>query len=296
MDYRKIVQQAIDLHVHIGPEIVPRKFTLPQLIAYEAGKLKGVGVKNHFFPTAAMDAGVAKSAKPFVIASVALNRYVGGFNADIVRASAELSKRPIIVWFPTVHAEKFLKSQQFEIPKEWIGEKRRTVLKLRSAKSIAALRIFDERGRIRKDVQAVLNAIEECGAILATGHLSWAESRELVRFAAEKVGIKKIIVTHPIYQQINMPIEIQKELAELGAFMEQCYSMHSIDGIPVAGIAKQIKAVGAENCILSSDVGQVFSKSPSESLIEFISLLERESITEKEIKRMLIENPNKLIG
>ena len=54
MDYRKILQQAIDLHIHIGPEIIPRKFTLPELVDYEKGKLRGVGVKNHFFPTIAM--------------------------------------------------------------------------------------------------------------------------------------------------------------------------------------------------------------------------------------------------
>ena len=54
MNYREILGQTIDLHVHIGPEIIPRKFTLPKLLDYEKGKLKGVGVKNHFFPTVGM--------------------------------------------------------------------------------------------------------------------------------------------------------------------------------------------------------------------------------------------------
>ncbi len=75
----KILQQAIDLHVHIGPEIIPRKFLLLELLNYEEGKLKGIGVKNHFFPTVAMSTKNQLSRKqPFVIHSVVLNNYVGG--------------------------------------------------------------------------------------------------------------------------------------------------------------------------------------------------------------------------
>lgn len=295
MNYQKILQQAIDLHIHIGPEIIPRKFTLPELVDYEKGKLKGVGVKNHFFPTIAMSKQSTKDEAPFVVNSVVLNHYVGGFNPSIIWASAELSKRPIIVWFPTLHTEKFLQSQKFEIPVEWVDPKMHERVKLRPVKNIKALSIFDNDKKISKEVEDVLHTIKEVGAILATGHLSWQESYELVKFAVEKIRVEKIIVTHPIYQKIDMPIDIQKELAKLGALIEQCYSMYSIDKIPMDRIAQQIKEVGADNCILSSDVGQTFSKSPSESLTDFISLLEQKGITEDEIKTMLIKNPTRLV-
>ena len=295
MDYRKILQQAVDLHIHIGPEIIPRKFTLSELVDYEKGKLKGVGVKNHFFPTIAMRKPSEQDGSPFVINSVVLNHYVGGFNPDIIRASAELSEKPIIVWFPTLHTEKFLRSQKFEILEEWIDPRVRERLKLRPTKNVKALSVFDN-GKISKEVESVLYSIRENGAILATGHLSWQESYGLVKFAAEKVGIEKIIITHPIYQKIDMPIKIQKELAKLGALVEHCYSMYSIDKIPMDRIARQIKDIGADNCILSSDVGQTFSKSPSEALTDFISLLKKEGVTENEIKTMLIKNPARLVG
>ena len=294
MDYQNVLQQAIDLHIHIGPEIIPRKFTLPELVDYEKGKLKGIGVKNHFFSTIAMGKQSAQDGSPSVINSVVLNHYVGGFNPDIIRASAELSEKPIIVWFPTLHTEEFLQSQKFEIPEEWIDPKMRRRLKLRPTEKIKALSVFDN-GKISKEVKMVLYSIKENGAILATGHLSWQESYELVKFAIEKIGIKKIVITHPIYQKIDMPIKIQKELAELGALIEHCYSMYSIDKIPMDKIAQQIKDVGADNCILSSDVGQTFSKSPSEALTDFISLLKKEGVTENEIKTMLIKNPERLV-
>src|SRR3989344_2007451 len=102
-------------------------------------------------------------------------------------------------------------------------------------------------------------------------------------------------VLPPNYRKIDMPIEVQKELAGLGALMEQCISMYSIDKISIDKIAKQIREVGAKNCILSSDVGQTFSKSPSEALADFITLLEVEGITEDEIKIMLIHNPGRLV-
>jgi DNA-directed RNA polymerase subunit L len=292
MNYKKILKQSIDLHVHIGPEIIPRRFVLSELLNYEAGKIKGVGIKNHFFPTVAMTSGKVAKDAPFVINSLVLNRYVGGFSPDTIRASAELSEKPIIVWFPTLHTKAFLESQKFEIPKEWIGSKK---LKIRLARDIKPLSIFDKSKKISKEVQQVLRAIKECGAILATGHLSWQESYVLVTFAVKEVGINKIIITHPIYQKINMPIEVQKELARMGAFIEQCYSMYSIDKISIKKIAGQIKEIGAQNCILSSDVGQVFSKSPSEALADFILLLEKDGITEQEIKKMLVSNSRKLI-
>ena len=295
MDYKKILQESIDLHVHIGPEIIPRKFDLPGLIKYEKGKLKGIGVKSHFFPTAAMASATNKENSPLIINSVTLNNYCGGFNPDIVRASAELSENPIIVWFPTVHAKKFLENQEFEIPKEWIDPKKRETIRLRPAKNIRPFSVFDGSSKISLEVKDVLRTIKDCGAILATGHISWEESRKLVKTAVEEFKISRIIITHPIYRMISMPIEIQKEMVNLGATIEHCYSMHTIDKIPMAEITAQIKEVGPKNCILSSDVGQTFSKSPSESLADFIMLLENENVDENEIRNMLITNPNKLV-
>lgn len=291
MNYKKLLRQAIDLHVHIGPEIIPRKFTLSELIACEAGKLRGIGVKNHFFPTAAMTKLPAQKGTPFVVNSVVLNHYVGGFNPDVIQASAELSEKPIIVWFPTLHTEQFLRSQEFEIPEEWIDQKMRGKLPLCPTKNIQALSIFDGNKKISKVVERVLRAIKECGAILATGHLSWRESYALVKCAFEVIGVEKIILTHPIYQKIDMPLAVQKLLAMQGAFIEHCYSMYAIDKIPMRRIARQIKFVGAQRCIMSSDVGQTFSKSPSEALQEFVSLLRKEGISVWEIKRMLVDNP-----
>lgn len=291
MNYKKLLQQSIDLHVHIGPEIIPRRFTLGELLKAEKNKLRGVAVKNHFFPTIAMDTEkTLKRKMPFVINSVTLNNYLGGFNCDIIRASAELSIRPIIVWFPTLHTNCFLKGRRFEIPKEWIGPLLRKSIKLQLTKDIKKLTILNKKNSLKKEVIEVLETIKQYKAILATGHLSWQESEKLIKYAV-KIDIKKNIITHPIYPRINMPIRVKKELVRLGAYIESCFSMYLIDKVPINYIAREIKEVGAENCILSSDTGQIFSPKPSIALIKFVQLLKREGITDKEIRMMLIINP-----
>lgn len=43
---KKIVEQAYDLHVHIGPEIVPRKYTAQAPAVAERDKLAGAVLKK----------------------------------------------------------------------------------------------------------------------------------------------------------------------------------------------------------------------------------------------------------
>jgi len=286
-----IVKQAIDLHVHIGPELIPRKYTVPTIIIAEEGNIKGMALKNHFFSTVPFIAEQPIS-KLRLIGSVALNSFVGGLNPDAVYAASTLANGPFIVWFPTVSAKQFLDTSVWEIAPEWIGKK--TTMS-RRAKDINGITLFDKNADLTEQTRNVLFAIKKTNAILATGHLSWQESQALVKEAVT-IGIKKIILTHCIYKRIAMPITVQKELVALGAKVEHCFSMYSIDKIPIKDIAREIKEVGAENCILSSDVGQIFSPPPSEALLQFGLLLQKEGITMSELKTMLAKNPNELIA
>jgi hypothetical protein len=71
--------------------------------------------------------------------------------------------------------------------------------------------------------------------------------------------------------------------------------MYTIDKIPIEKIAEQIKGVGADNCIISSDVGQTFSPPPSEALYLFSQLLLACGLTVSELEVMMVKNPSKLI-
>ncbi len=291
MDTKAILKLTIDMHVHIGPEIIPRKFTAITLAKKEEGKLGGAVLKSHFFPTVPFAKEAGKTGIR-LIGSVTLNNYLGGLNPDAIRSSAELSEGPIVVWFPTINANNFLLKSKYEIAPEWVGNNKITP---RLAKEVSGITITDKDGNLSPKAMEVLKAIKQYRCILATGHISWEEAEKLVKEASE-MGIKKIIITHPIYQRIDMPNSIQKELVEKGAYIEVAASMYYIDKIPIEKIAEQIKFVGAENCILTSDSGQEFSEPPSKVLEGFMNLLEENGITEKELRQMLIYNPAKLLS
>lgn len=140
----------------------------------------------------------------------------------------------------------------------------------------------------------MLTAIKQTGAILATGHISSSEAAALIK-AAAAFGITKMIVTHPIYQRIAMPVGVQKRLTQYEAYIEQCWSMWKIDKIPIQEIARQIKTIGANNCIITSDSGQSFSPSPDEALVQFCEALAQQGISRKKLEVMGITNPKKLL-
>ena len=285
------VKNFIDLHMHIGPEILPRKFTVRKIIELEKDKIRGMALKNHLYPTAPLIKS-EESGELLLIGSVTLNNYVGGLNPDVVYASAKISKTPIIVWFPTINADNFLNGSRYEIPPEWVGDG----FKSRLSKDVRGIRILDKEENLTKEGYAVLLSIKENNCILATGHISWQEAKKLVEGAVQ-LGIEKIIVTHPIYQLIGMPLDVQKELAsKKGVYIEQNYAMYLIDKIPIEEIAMQIREVGPEKCIISSDMGQISSPSSSEAMGRFSDLLLEQGLTENEVRIMGEVNPRKLIG
>src|SRR3989344_7212939 len=115
------VHNFIDLHVHIGPEVLPRKYTVGRIIKEQRRKIAGIALKSHFYPTMPLIKS-EEASDLILIGSVTLNNYLGGLNPDVIYASAKLSSKPIMVWFPTINADNFLKRSKYEIPPEWVGE------------------------------------------------------------------------------------------------------------------------------------------------------------------------------
>ncbi|MBP9717039.1 MAG: hypothetical protein KBD51_03815 [Candidatus Levybacteria bacterium] len=286
---KKIIKQAIDIHYHVGPEIVPRKFNAPELINSEKGKIGGLVLKNHFFPTSPF----IKETNPKGIklfGGLALNNFVGGLNPETIISLREFDKNPIIVWFPTINSKNFLKKSKFEIAPEWVNDQE---FNGRLSINVKPVTVFKDN-KLTINTIFFLRLMRDLNLTLATGHLSWQESKILSTQFLNLGG--KVVLTHPIYQKINMPIKIQKELADKGCFIEQSYSMYSIDKIPIEKIAQQIKSVGCQSVILSSDVGQKFSPPPSYALYKFCSILLENGINYDELYLMLVLNPKKLLG
>ena len=288
---KNIVREAIDLHMHVGPEILPRKHNPFTVLNSQREKVGRICIKSHCYSTVSW-ANVFNEVfdTNFLIGSVTLNNFVGGINLDLLYADASITDEPFVVWLPTLHSENHLTKSEWEVKKEWVGD---PSFKPRRSESICPVRIV-ENGSLTKDAIRLLEFIREIDCILATGHISWRESEAVVKEAVS-MGIQRLIVTHPIYQLIDMPVEVQKELAELGAYIEHSYVMHSIDKISLSRIASQIREVGAQSCILSTDVGQIVSPDPDIALTEFALGLTEQGLNLDEIRQMLVENPRRLV-
>jgi len=271
-----MLKNAIDLHIHASPDAIPRKVTAIQAAAQaKAAGMRAIMLKNHLTPTYAY-AAVASEAVPGigVFGGVVLNAAVGGINPGAVEAALKMGAK--CVWFPTSSSEQHIR--HFHV------------------KNQTAVRVFEQDGAPCAGVMDVLALVAKADCILAAGHLAPAESERLAGLAF-KAGVKKFVVTHPEFSATRMPVDMQKRLAVRGAFFERCfYATNSSQKLPVAEIAREMREVGWESTVLSSDFGQDFNVPPVEGLRRFLEELARCGIPEKHLSAAVTSHPASLLG
>ena len=284
--FKNIIKKTYDLHVHIWPESLPRKFNIETLCESEKWKLKWIAVKNHQFPTY-FAKGMNKTDLE-IIYSVALNRFVWWLNCSLIELLWQLCSK-LIVWLPTINSTSHLKFHDYEIPPEWWLSVNPT-----RSEDIEPINMLWKDWRLNKDIIKVLEVIKQNpNIILATWHISKKEAKKVIDFAL-KIWIKNIILTHPIYSIFGYSIEEQKEIAKLWVWLEMSSAMDYIDKISIKKIVNQIKEIWPKYFIISSDCWQSFAPWPSEALNNFCIKLYNNWLSEKDIELMLL-NSNKII-
>ena len=108
-------------------------------------------------------------------------------------------------------------------------------------------------------------------------------------------------VTHPGNIEVvdqALSLEDLRQLAQMGAFIEHTaiITMPGPYDHDPAETAELIKAIGAQHCILSTDLGPKLTPPPVEGMKLFISSLLGLGITPDEIELMVKINPAKLLG
>jgi len=275
------LEGVIDVHAHVDPETIPRSIdaiTLAQLARQEG--MRAVVFKNHFFPTTGI-AFLVHRVVPGIelFGGIALNRQVGGINPAAVEQMVQLPGRfGRIVWMPTMDSE---------------------YTTLRSSNKDRPFVPIAKNGELLPPVKEVLAIIAREDIALATGHSSPEESLLLIR-EARKMGVNRIVVTHPTQGVDVMSIEQQKEAARLGAYLEYCY----VGTLPFAGAGRKtmafyrqnMKAIGPEHCIMSSDLGNAVNPVHTAGMRSYIQELLKEGMTQDEIDLMARKNPAYLLG
>jgi hypothetical protein len=152
-----------------------------------------------------------------------------------------------------------------------------------------------EEGELTSHARGVLEIISKHQLILATGHLSKREIFALVK-AAKEHKVKKVVVTHPTFSSVGLSKEEQKELAQMGAYMEHCFgTIKPQFGIEWEELYEHIRYVGPAHCTLSTDVGQPYNPNPDEALQTFVGNLLDNGFSKEEIKQMTTENTTYLV-
>jgi hypothetical protein len=294
---RRLLQGAFDTHVHISPDVVPRRIddlTLARRFA-ELG-LGGFLLKSHYTSTAER-ASVVTAAAPAgvrVLGSLTLNRAVGGLNAVAVEIAAREGART--VWFPTVDSVNE-SGEETEFPP---GAKVPVWMELQrelraSGVEIEPVAVVDEAGAVLPEARTVLRAIARHGLLLATGHLARDEIFAVVDAAREE-GIGEIVITHPDFPSQSLSFEEQRALAERGALLERCFTTPHTGKTSWEHIYDGIRATGAEHSVLSTDLGQTANPDVEDGLGLMVDRLLAAGFDEEEVHVMAVVNTRRVAG
>lgn len=262
---RAQLEGVVDVHAHVDPETIPRSVDALDLarIARKEG-MRAIVLKNHFLPTAPLAFLAAREVPGIqIFGGVVLNSQVGGINPAAVQQMADLRGRfGRIVWMPTMDAGRVPVSRD---------------------------------GQLLPEVVEVFKIMARENLALATGHATPEDTLLMIR-EARKIGVERIIVTHPINR---MSIEQQREAAGMGAYLEYCYGTtleYAGKGRrTLADYAKAMKALGPEHCIMSSDLGNAVNPVHPAGIKTYIEGLLKEGITAAQIDTMLRRNPARLL-
>lgn len=290
-EYGDILTDTLDLHIHVGPDVLPRKYTIEELVATERDIYQAVCPKTHGVPMVPPP----DSDLRVIPSSITLNQFVGGLNPSAVYAASRIADEPLIVWLPTIHAQHHIDNLEtdYEIPMHWVG---RDDFHSRRVETVDGITLLDDDGNLTDDCLAVLEMIADVDAILATGHVSPGEGREVALEA--RARNVTCIVTHVFETYLDYPIDVQQELAAAGAFLEHCREIdrHHTDPNHRSKRVSAIQAVGAEHCLVSSDAGQVSNPNPSACLEEFIEILRDSGLPREDIETMAVESPRRVLS
>jgi hypothetical protein len=281
---RALVRGAYDLHVHVEPDLAPRRIDdlcLARRFA-ELG-LAGFVLKSHYAPTAER-AAVVCAAVPGVraLGAIALNNGVGGLNAQAVEIAAREGAR--IVWLPTVDAE----NEACE-PKPGKAPAWRAVQDELDAAGAGAPPVALDREALAR----VLAVVARRAVVLATGHLGRHEIHDVVD-AALAAGVAEVVVTHPDYPTQAVPVDEQAALAARGAVLERCFAPIHSGKVTWEQTVEAIRATGPEHNVLSTDLGQPANPPVEDGLALMADALLEAGLSEDDVRTMAVVNSRRL--
>ena len=102
-------------------------------------------------------------------------------------------------------------------------------------------------------------------------------------------------MTHPASGLVDMSVEMQRAAADLGALLEYTVSAGLSPG-SFEAFTRQIRDVGLEDVLLTTDYGQVGNPVPADGMRAILPRLRAAGFSQAEIDTMTRRNPARLLG
>jgi len=290
----KALEGAYDLQVHVGPDVIARRIDdIDCAKEFLARGLKGLVLKSHYIQTGERAKVVTKAVPGSrVFGALTLNHSVGGLNPVAVELAGRTGCK--IVWMPTVDAKN-------ETAGRLDGGSEKLPFWAKIQRELAAegispppLSVVDDAGHLVEPARRCLERIARHGMILATGHLGRTEIFALVR-AAKSIGLRKVVVTHAEFPSQSLTGEEQKELADLGAMIEHCFTTTYTAKATWESAFANIRQAGVAHAVISTDLGQTINPPVAEGFAMFAQRLLDGGFTADEVHTMAVINPTRLI-
>lgn len=278
----KMMQGAIDVHIHPGPDpYYPRLADALEIAidACDAG-MQAVAYKSHQFPSAPY-ASIVQNAvnkwaeehgktKMDVFGGVVLNNAVGGLNPAAVIAMARIGGK--VVWTPNQDARH--RKKRMDKP--------------------GGIEVLDEKDRVVPEMMEILSLVAEGDLILGlTGGQSTKE-RFILIDAAREMGIEKIEVIHPNQPNCKMTVPQMKIAADKGAYIglycyDFCPPLFSWDEFLEA-----VKLIGPERILAGTDMGGFVGLPPIVAMRRFITGMFFRGLEESAVEKIVKTNARNL--
>ena len=280
---------VIDMHVHPDPDVFGRALTDIELATIARRKgMRGVVLKNHVVTTADRAALTMQQVPGIEVwGGIVLNNSVGGVNPAAVEWMHRMSGgRGKVVWLPTFDSDKHIKT---------LVDKNKSGL------------VVAPNGQVTPQMEEILKIIARENLILATGHIH-AEEVVAVTKRARELGVKNILVTHGLTNIPGLSTEQAKQVVAMGAKIEICYLqfmtgpsaqyqwMTHWDRVDAKAVAQAVKDLGADNLVLSTDLGQQGMMTPPDGIENEIAAVRAAGVSQADIDTMMKRNPAQLLG
>jgi hypothetical protein len=281
-----LLNGAFDIHVHFAPESLMERRQDALRMARTAKDLglRGLVLKCREYctvPIAMLVSELVPEVQTF--GSLTLENEIGGLNPYAAIAAARMGAKTI--WMPT-----FSSSNSKSVVEKVLG------FKLPGPEQF----ILDANGKLKAEAKEIFQIVKEYNIILASGHISPKETFALAE-EANRIGFKKLVVTHALQGALTSVLctnDELKQLAKGGVYIEHSFwdILPTMNAYPPSRIVELVKAVGAEQSVMSTDLGQSYNPPAPEGMRMFIATLLRKGLTEKEVEMMVKTNPAKLLG